>query len=193
MTTHPILAGLETARKNWGWFLVLGILLVLIGTILIVSPIAGTFLSIFWIGCMLLGAAAFELISAFQSRNWGGFFLELAEAVLFALAGLFMLRHPVKASVLLTLMLAAYFLASGAFQLIAGIATPLANRIWVILSGIVGIILGVMIMNDFIKPDDKPETVLMWIGLFVGIDLIFRGWAWIMFAMAAKRIPLAPA
>ena len=187
MTAHPLLAGLESARRNWGWFLVLGIVLVLLGTFLVVAPATGTILSIFWIGCMLLGAAGFELISAFQSRGWGGFFLNLAEAVLFGWAGLIMIRHPVGVAPWLTLMLAAYFPASGIFQLAAGIAAPLPNRIWVILSGIVGIILGIMIWNEW------PEGSLFYIGLFVGIDLIFRGWSWVIFAFAARRIPLAPA
>jgi uncharacterized membrane protein HdeD (DUF308 family) len=27
------------------------------------------------------------------------------------------------------------------------------------------------------------------IGTFVGVDLLFRGWAWVMFALAARRLP----
>jgi uncharacterized membrane protein HdeD (DUF308 family) len=185
MNSHPLLAGIESARRNWGWFLVLGIALVILGVIILGAPYLGTLASIFWFGCMLLAAAFVELISAFQSRGWGGFFLNLAEAVLFGMAGMFMLRHPAETSVLLTLMLAAYFLASGIFSIAAGIAAPLPNRFWVIVSGIVGVILGIMIWNDW------PERSLFYIGLFVGIDLIFRGWAWIMFAFAAKRIPTA--
>jgi len=140
---------------------------------------------------MLLAGAFIELISAFQMRNWGGFFLNLAAAVLYGFAGLFLIHHPVGGLVTITLMLAGYFLASGVFQIAAAIAAPLPHRGWVAISGLVGIILAVMILNDFIKPDENPGTALMYIGLFVGIELIFRGWAWIMFAFAAKRLPAA--
>jgi uncharacterized membrane protein HdeD (DUF308 family) len=186
---HPLLAGIETARKNWGWFLVLGIALIVLGTLALGAPILVSLASVFWIGCMLLAAAVIELISAFQVRNWGGLFLDLAAAVLYGFAGLFLIRHKLTGLVAITLMLAAYFLASGVFRIAAAIAAPLPHRVWVGLSGLIGVILGVMILNDFIKPDDKQETAFMWIGLFVGIDLIFHGWAWVMFAFAAKRLP----
>jgi uncharacterized membrane protein HdeD (DUF308 family) len=191
MGVHPLLAGIETARKNWGWFLVLGIALIVLGMMALGAPILVSLASVFWIGCMLLGAAAVELISAFQVRNWGGFFLDLAAAVLYGFAGLFLIRNKIPGIVVITLVLSAYFLASGVFQIAAAIAAPLPHRVWVGLSGLVGVILGVMILNDFIKPDEKPETAFMWIGLFVGIDLIFHGWAWVMFAFAAKRLPAA--
>jgi uncharacterized membrane protein HdeD (DUF308 family) len=193
MTTHPLLAGIETARKNWGWFLVLGIALIVLGMLALGAPILVSLASVFWFGCLLLVGAVIELISAFQMRNWGGFFLNLTAAVLYGFAGLFLIRHPVGGLVTITLMLAGYFLASGVFQIAAAIAAPLPHRGWVAISGIVSVVLGVMILNDFIKPDDKnPGTPLMYIGLFVGIELIFRGWAWVMFAFAAKRLPAVP-
>src|SRR5262245_11871722 len=35
---HPLLAGIETAHKNWGWFLVLGIVLIILGTLALGAP-----------------------------------------------------------------------------------------------------------------------------------------------------------
>jgi uncharacterized membrane protein HdeD (DUF308 family) len=183
MAVHPLVAGIESVHKNWGWFLVLGIALIVLGMLALGAPYVVTIVSVLWVGCMLLAAAVIELISAFQSRGWGGFFLNLAEAVLFGLAGLFMIRRPLESIVLLTALLAAYFLATGIFHLAAGIAAPLPNRSWVILSGLVSVILGIMIWNAW------PEASLLYIGMFVGIDLIFQGWSWVMFALAAKRIP----
>ena len=75
MGMHPLLAGIETARKNWGWFLVLGIVLIVLGTLALGAPIVMSLVSVMWFGCMLLAAAVVELVSAFQMRNWGGFFL----------------------------------------------------------------------------------------------------------------------
>ena len=100
-----------------------------------------------------------------------------------------MIRHPVGGTVTLTLVLAAYFLASGMFRLVAAIAAPLPHRVWVAIGGWVSNRVGIMIWNDVVKMDGPPGQALMYIGLFVGIDLIFHGWAWVMFAFAAKRLP----
>jgi uncharacterized membrane protein HdeD (DUF308 family) len=34
-----------------------------------------------------------------------------------------------------------------------------------------------------------PASGLWVIGLYVGIDLIFNGWAWIMLAMGLRQLP----
>ena len=44
-------------------------------------------------------------------------------------------------------------------------------------------ILGVMIWREL------PEASLWVIGLFVGIDLVFNGWSWVMLGLAVRRIP----
>jgi uncharacterized membrane protein HdeD (DUF308 family) len=54
---------------------------------------------------------------------------------------------------------------------------------WVLLNGIVTLFLGLMIYKQW------PASGLWVIGLFVGIDLIFDGLAWIMFALGLRRLP----
>ena len=33
-----------------------------------------------------------------------------------------------------------------------------------------------------------PEAALWVIGLFVGIDLIFTGWTWVMLSLAVRKV-----
>src|SRR4051812_48674989 len=120
MAVHPLVAGIESVRKNWGWFLVLGIVLIVLGTLALGAPLVVTLLTMIWFGWLLLIGAIFEVVSAVQSRQWGGFFLHLAAGLLYGMLGLVMVRHPVEMSVTFTLLLAAYFLASGVFRAIAG-------------------------------------------------------------------------
>jgi uncharacterized membrane protein HdeD (DUF308 family) len=183
MAVHPLVAGIESVRKNWGWFLVLGVVLIVLGLLALGAPFVVTLLTMIWFGWLLLIGAIFEVVSAVQSRQWGGFFLHLAAGLLYGMLGLVMVRHPVEMSVTFTLLLAAYFLASGVFRAIAGVATPLPHRGWIVLSGLINIVLGIMIWNAW------PSSALWFIGMCVGIDLIFHGWSWVMFALAAKRMP----
>ena len=51
---------------------------------------------------------------------------------------------------------------------------------WVLVQGIVDLVLGVMIFREW------PESSLWVIGLFVGIDLLFHGWTWVVLALAVR-------
>jgi uncharacterized membrane protein HdeD (DUF308 family) len=54
---------------------------------------------------------------------------------------------------------------------------------WVLANGIVTLILGVLIWREW------PESALWVIGMFVGIDMLFAGWSWVMTALAVRSVP----
>ncbi|OGV67951.1 MAG: hypothetical protein A2498_02850 [Lentisphaerae bacterium RIFOXYC12_FULL_60_16] len=54
---------------------------------------------------------------------------------------------------------------------------------WAVFGGIVSALLGALIAAEW------PLSAVWVIGTFVAIDLLFRGWAWIMFAFTARQIP----
>ena len=37
-----------------------------------------------------------------------------------------------------------------------------------------------------------PESAFWVIGLFVGIDMLFAGWAWVMTALAVRNLAATP-
>jgi uncharacterized membrane protein HdeD (DUF308 family) len=51
---------------------------------------------------------------------------------------------------------------------------------WVLLNGVVDLVLGVLILSGW------PESSLWVIGLFVGIDLLFHGWSWMILALTVR-------
>jgi uncharacterized membrane protein HdeD (DUF308 family) len=53
---------------------------------------------------------------------------------------------------------------------------------WAALDGGIAVLLGGMIWAEW------PSSALWVIGTFLGINMIFRGWAWVMFALAARQI-----
>jgi uncharacterized membrane protein HdeD (DUF308 family) len=75
-----------------------------------------------------------------------------------------------------------FFLIAGLYQLIASLWAHLPGWGWQALSGIVTATLGVLVAAGW------PASGLWMIGLFVGIDLVFFGWAWIMLALGLHKM-----
>jgi uncharacterized membrane protein HdeD (DUF308 family) len=52
----------------------------------------------------------------------------------------------------------------------------------VLLNGAITLFLGLIINRQL------PEASLWVIGLFVGIEMIFNGWAWVMLSLGLRRV-----
>ena len=183
MVTHPLLAGLEEVRRNWGWFLALGIALIVLGVLALGAPWLVTLATVLLFGWLLLFAGVFEAVGAFWARRWSGFFLHLLAGTLNVVIGLLLIAHPVAGAAGLTLLLAAFFLVGGLFRLGVAAAVQFPGWPWAVLGGAVTALLGILIWAEW------PSSALWVIGLFVGIELIFRGLGWVMFALAARELP----
>jgi uncharacterized membrane protein HdeD (DUF308 family) len=175
--------GLHELRRNWGWFLALGVVLVLLGTFALLYAFIATITTVLIFGWVLLFDGILHAVAAFWARQWSGFFLHLLTGVLSVIVGLILVRHPVEGGLTLTLLLAAFFMVSGVFRIFAPLMMQFPSWEWVVLGGVINLILGLLIWNQW------PASGLWVIGAFVGIDLIFRGWSYIMFALALRSFP----
>jgi len=52
---------------------------------------------------------------------------------------------------------------------------------WALVGGIVSVLLGILLGMEW------PESGLWFIGLCIGIDMIFHGWGWVMLALAYRE------
>ncbi len=177
--------GIEEVREHRAWFLIWGIVLIVLGTIAIGSSVLATLLSVIFLGWILIFSGLFAIIHGLMRRRWHGFFLNLLAGLLYVVAGFLMVSNPAMAAVTLTLLIAMLLIVAGAFRLFVAFSLPLHHRGWLVLNGIVAIVLGVLIWSSW------PISGLWVIGLFIGINLIFDGWTEVMLALAAGR--LAPA
>jgi uncharacterized membrane protein HdeD (DUF308 family) len=176
---------LANFQKNRGWFLALGILLIIGGTLAIIYDVAATLISVIFFGWLLIIVGAFEAIQSFWQPRWGGFFLHLIVGILAVVVGYHLLSAPLAGALVLTLVMAIYFMVIGIVRAITAIAMRFPGWGWVLLSGVITFILGILIRSQW------PATGLWVIGLFIGIDLIFSGWAYVMLSLAAGRTPPA--
>jgi uncharacterized membrane protein HdeD (DUF308 family) len=91
-----------------------------------------------------------------------------------------LVARPLISAEALTVVMAVFFLIGGLFQLIGSFAVALAGWGWAAADGIIMLVLGGLILAQW------PASGLWVIGLFVGIDLIFYGLAWIALAAGLR-------
>ncbi len=169
---------------NWGRFLVWGIALVILGIIAISATTMTTLVSVLFLGFILLIGGIVIVIDAFSFwwHIWSGFFLLLLLGILYFIVGMMMVSSPILASISLTLFLGVFYLVIGVFRIIHSLSMRIPSWGWGVFSGIIAFILGILILTSW------PQSGLYIIGLFVGIDLLFIGWTYIMAAIAARSL-----
>jgi uncharacterized membrane protein HdeD (DUF308 family) len=173
---------LEAIRGNWGWLLALGIVLVVVGTGAVAAPWVASLASAVAFGVLLLMGGTAQLVGAFWTRDWSGFFLSLLIGILYVVVGVLFLRDPGDALLAMTLLLACALMVGGLFRIIGSLMFQFPHWGWVLIGGIINLVLGILIWQQW------PVSGLWVIGLFVGIDLIFTGWTWVMLALAIKNL-----
>ena len=172
---------MQEVGQHWGWFLALGIFMVIVGTLALGSSVAVTLFSMIFLGWLMILAGIVEAVHAFWKKEWGGLFLHLLIGVLYIVVGFMVLANPAASALSLTLIMAIFFILMGIFRIIVAAAMRFPHWGWVLFNGIITFILGIIIWRQW------PISGLWVIGLFIGIDLIISGWAWIMLSCAARR------
>jgi uncharacterized membrane protein HdeD (DUF308 family) len=179
----PILfPGLHAIKENWAWFLGLGLFLIVLGALAAGAAVYTTFLTVFFLGLLLAVGGITQLIYSFWTKDWSGFFYSLLSGLLYLIIGALFIFKPAQAAAALTLLIGALFAVSGLFKIIASIAVRMEHWGWVLFSGIISLILGVMILAEW------PLSGLWIIGLFVGIDLMIYGWLSVLVSLTLKNI-----
>src|SRR5215204_5775998 len=98
--------GIAALRGNWAWLVLLGFVLLCLGAVALGSVFVASLATALVIGLLLLIGGFAEIIGAFWSRAWSGFFLNLLSGVLSGVVGMLFLRAPLRGLLALTLLLA---------------------------------------------------------------------------------------
>ena len=166
--------------QYWGWFLAFGVGLLLLGVIAVVRSVTATIVSMLFFGWLLVLACGIEVAQAVMVGHWAGFFHHLLAAVLFGVTGVLIVTRPVLSAEVATMLMAVFFLVSGLFQFIGSIWVALPGWGWQAADGLITFVLGILVLAQW------PASGLWVIGLFIGIDLIFYGAAWIALALGLR-------
>jgi uncharacterized membrane protein HdeD (DUF308 family) len=177
---------LAPLRAKWGWILTLGIIYVIVGLIALGSIVMATAASVFIVGIMMVIGGIAEVISAFQVKGWGKFVLWLLLGALYIVAGVVTFQNPLLAAAILTLMLGITLSVSGIMRIVLAFGMKEGMPwVWVIFSGIVTLLLGLVILSHW------PVSGLYVLGIFLGVDLVIAGAGWIGVALGlnSQRSP----
>jgi len=177
------LVGFDVVRRNWGWFLAIGIVQIVLGAIALGETFLMTVFSVIMLGWLLIIGGILAIVHAFKEREWGGFIIDLLIGLLYGVVGFMMVANPGEAAITLTLVIAVFLMVGGAFRIVEALVGGLPHWGWVLFNGVVTLALGIMIWRRW------PFSGLWVIGLFVGIELLLYGWSLVMLALAARRMP----
>ncbi|CDZ29497.1 HdeD family acid-resistance protein [Neorhizobium galegae] len=171
----------STVRDKWGWFLALGILLLLFGFLALANLFVATVASVFYIGMMMLTGGVAYLVHAFQVKGWDHILFWAASGILYTIAGLLAFWNPALTAVIVTFFMAVALIVAGIFRLWVGFRMrPMRGSGWVIFGGVITALAGLVIALGW------PVNSLWILGLFLAIDLTMQGWALVAVALAAK-------
>ena len=176
------MAGIEEVEKSWTWLLGIGALLVVLGVVCVGTARTATTVSIMVFGWILVFSGIAWFVGTFQARSWGGVFLYLLNALIRGTTGYFLLRHPDAGAEAVTILLASLFVVGGIFRIVAASLIQFPRWAWTVVSGVIAVILGFVLLSDY------RNTSTFFIGMAIGIDLIFDGSALVGFAGAIHSL-----
>ncbi|MGY6248720.1 HdeD family acid-resistance protein [Bosea thiooxidans] len=168
-------------RRNWGWLMAEGIVLIILGVLGLGAVAMLSLASAIWFGAMIFVGGIVVLVDAFRHQGWRSRLWHILIGVLYVAIGVMTFVNPLVATASLTLLVGAALVATGVLRLIVAFQSrQLPYWTWVALSGLLSLILGGMILMQW------PGSSLWVLGTFLAIELIFQGWAAIALARAIR-------
>lgn len=168
--------------RFWLWFVVVGVLQVILGAIALGSPLVMGMATAVLIGWVLIIGGVIGILHAFADREWRGFFLDLLSGILYLAIGFMIVANPAATLVSVTLLIAMFLIIGGAIRILVALVEQFPHRGWMLLNGVISLLLGISIWRQW------PLSGLWVVGLFVGIEMLLHGWSMIMLGMGCKRM-----
>jgi uncharacterized membrane protein HdeD (DUF308 family) len=162
----------DTVRRYSLWYLVQGILMVVIGVLALISPWIASTAIVRLLGWFLIISGVLQAIGLIGAREVPYFWMELLSAVLAIVIGVLLLRHTDAGLLFFSVLFLIYFMIEGMVKAIfAFIIRPFPNWGWVLASGLLGIVFAVYLWANL-------STVSDWmLGVLLGVLLLVEGTA----------------
>lgn len=175
----------DAVRLHWQLFLIQGVVMIVLGVLAVIWPQISTIAVDVYAGWMFLLSGVVGLITMFFAPTAGAFLWSLLTAALALFVGVLLLWHPIEGAVSLTLVLIAFFIVEGIFQIAASLGYRDAfpeSWGWMLASGIADLVLAGLIVAGW------PGSAAWALGLIVGVNLISSGVAVTMVAVTARQV-----
>lgn len=170
----------EMLRGFGKYTAIIGVLLVILGGIGIVLPIVMSIFTTAMVGALLLVAGALWAYHSGQAHSRQ--IMDWLKPVVLIIAGGLLLIYPLPGVASVGLMIAFYLLidAFSSFALAHDIH-PARGWGMMVVNGVASLVLAALFLVGW------PETTLWLVGLYVGISMLFDGWALIFVWWALRK------
>lgn len=183
MEMGPGTMPLKESGSAWGWFIGLGVILIVLGFVAFIYPAAASVTLAKLLGWLFVIGGVAQGLHGIATHRWKGFFLNLLGGVILVLFGAVLVANPDVTLATFTLILGIYLVVGGIIKVISSImlrSEP--GWSWLLFGGLVDFILGALIWGNW------PSTSAWVIGLLVGISLFFSGLSMLMIGIAARSL-----
>lgn len=176
--TFGVSGTVEIAR--WWWtFIIRGLVAVAFGVLAFLAPTWGIAVLVALFGAWALVDGVMGLVGGIRSRGRDrSWWLSILEGIVGIVAGVFAFLFPVAAAGALILIIAAWAIITGVFEIVAAIRLreQIRGEFWLGLAGVASILYGVVI---FLFPAAGALSIVWLIGSFAiafGVFLLILGW-----------------
>jgi len=164
--------------------MVWGVLMIFAGILAILEPPIAAMAAELLLSWLFVFVGCVQIVYAIQNRSAPGFRLHILSAILTLLLGVFMLLRPTLGIASVALLLGGFLLAQGASEVVHAFRLrPTKGWGWVLLDGLLSIVIAFLIASGW------PESSIAFIGILVGVLMIYGGVWRIMLGSALRNAP----
>jgi uncharacterized membrane protein HdeD (DUF308 family) len=172
-------------RSAAPWFIVEGVLLIVLGGLAAALPAMAGVAGALVFGWVLVLAGVFGLGSVLGARRHAHLAFSIISALVALAVGLLILWQPLIGAVTLAIFIAAYLLVDGVALI--GLAWDQRKRAargwaWLMVSGVVDVLLAILVLAL------GPVSSAVLLGFIIAIDLAIAGLALITLGLHARRV-----
>ena len=171
-------------QRGATWFLVAGILFIVVGALALVEPLVTSVAVGLFLGVSFLFAGAMAAGTGIANIGHKGGWLYVLLGVFGMVAGGFMALQPVAAAVSLVWITGFFLIFAGAFELAAAFRAE-KHRGWMVFLGAADILLGVLLL------DIDPLAAVHFLAFIVAVSFVMRGVASIVLSTHLRKLSQA--
>jgi len=180
---EAILSGI---KKVSGWSITISILMIILGIVAMFAPWEFGIVIALVIGWSAIFNGVAQIIYGVRTHGGWHAALEVVLGIIYIIAGIYLLWHPVGGLLALTLLLACFLLVYGVFALVLAFRMkPHHGWGWVLFDAIVTILLGILIWAHW------PWNAEWVVGTLFGISILVSGVTRLMMSLALRKAATA--
>lgn len=175
----------DNYSKCMSFFLAEGLIFSILGILMLALPKITTYTTALIISALLVAGGLYKLINSIILRHQlNNAYLSITVSILMITAGIYLLLHPMFNILMLTIILASYFLLEGISSSVLAVQNRYVIKYWWIsfIAAIIQFLLAAIIIASL------PFSALLTIGLLLGIDFVFSGIAMIALSSTCKYV-----